>query len=105
MRISEKDNYVIVQVLDKYLDKRAELHLYGSYIDNQADGGSIDLLLIVANDDKKDELTQQQASIKDEIESQIEAGEITLLIASEQKAQRDEHIRDILPGSVFLYRW
>lgn len=105
MRITERENYVFVQVLSKYVAERSELHLFGDFVDETATDGSIELLLIVYADDLSDQLNAQRETIEREIEQQIEDDEVKLLISSEANAKHNVKIRDILPDSVFLYRW
>lgn len=105
MRITERENYVFVQVLSKYVAERSELHLFGDFVDETSTDGSIELLLIVYTDELSDQLIAKKDAIEREIEQQIEDDDVKLLISSEQNAKHNANIRDILPDSVFLYRW
>jgi len=105
MRITSHEQDVFINVLSQYVTSDAELRLFGSRVDDNARGGDIDLLLIVADDQLRESVAYNKPDILAQIKTKIGEQKIDLVITTLDKIHASAFLQSIYPESLILKRW
>ncbi len=105
MRMTSHERNVIIQVLSQYVSGDAELRLFGSRVDDDAKGGDIDLLLIVADNQLRDTFAYNKPEILSQVKAEIGEQKIDLVITTLEKIQESAFLQMIYPQSLSLKHW
>ncbi len=96
MRLTERERAVVKDAVERR-DRRAQLYLFGSRVDDSLRGGDIDLLIVSDRLKLADKL-DMLAQLKDALGEQ----KIDILIKSEAAAARDPFVAAILSKAARL---
>lgn len=106
MRLSDAEILGIIEAVEKYMpEKKGELRLYGSRVDDNKKGGDIDLLLLMPNEHLKQMLVEHKHIILRKIKDKIGERKIDLLICQQDDIEQDPFVGLIYPASIILKAW
>lgn len=105
MRINQQERHVLIKVLSQYLKSNAQLRLFGSRVDDNAKGGDIDLMLIVADQKIRADIAFNKAEILSEIKLEIGDQKIDLLLCTPDSLQKDTFQKGAYDQSIPLCNW
>jgi uncharacterized protein len=97
VRIRERDQQKILQVISSALDAPFKVYLFGSRIDDTARGGDIDLL-ILSDSDSINKWRQKKRALIVAIHKEI--GERKLDIVFDSDPPKLDFVREILPTAI-----
>ncbi len=105
MRLANKEIEACIEALNPFLKNRKnELYLYGSRVNDQLKGGDIDLLLLVYPKTES-ELNLQKYKMLARLKEGLGDRRIDLTIASNHQTLKDLFLRQILDKAVLLKKW
>jgi len=103
MRLIKSEITGLTQAIaDNLGDISAELRLFGSRVDDSLKGGDIDLLLIVSNDNDRDQVVYNKHYILADMKTNIGDQKIDLKITTEHELKTDPFLKSIYPSSLQL---
>lgn len=106
MRLNDTEVLGILEAVERHMpEKKGELRLYGSRVDDNKKGGDIDLLLIMPNLHLKQILVENKHVILGQIKNSIGERKIDLLICQKEDVQQDPFVGLIYPKSIILKVW
>ncbi|MBF0208664.1 MAG: nucleotidyltransferase domain-containing protein [Oligoflexia bacterium] len=105
IRLTDQEISSITEVFSKYVQTPSTLYLYGSRTDIDALGGDIDLLLVVPDTKKKQQLLSLHLDILVDLKQQIGEQKIDLLIKYEKELEVDPFLLSIKQQLQVICNW
>jgi hypothetical protein len=106
MRLKPDTVQALVGALEKKLvGTSAQLFLFGSRTNDRIKGGDIDLLLLVADSAREQQLKLEKHHLLSALKSAIGDQRIDLKISNESDATKDAFLSTVLPSAIKLHEW